>query len=77
MTLLMPEEEYPMEPFQWYLPAVHAAFEQFKVDIHFANFGKIETVPICYFLLLWTGYSYFFFIFIFFIYVLHNFTFTT
>ena len=24
-------------------------FEQFKADIHFANFGQVKTVPICFF----------------------------
>ena len=36
-----------------------ADFEQFRVDIHFANFGQVKTDPICSFLLLWTGHSYF------------------
>ena len=36
-----------------------AYFEQFKIDIHFANFGHVKIDPICSFLLLWTGQSYF------------------
>ena len=32
-------------------------FEQFKGGIHFTNFGQVKTVPICCFLLLWTGHS--------------------
>ena len=51
MTLLLPEEEYPMEPVQWYSPKFDVSghfgdFEQFKIDIHFANFGQFKTVPI-------------------------------
>ena len=34
-------------------------FKQFKVDIHFANFGQVKTDPIRFLLLLWTGRSYF------------------
>ena len=33
--------------------------EQFKVYVHFANFGQIKTDPICSDLLLWTSHSYF------------------
>ena len=28
-----------------------ADFEQFRVDIHFANFGQVKIDPICFFLL--------------------------
>ena len=34
-------------------------YEQFKVDIHFANFGQVKIDPIHSLLLLWTGRSYF------------------
>ena len=34
-------------------------FEQFKDDIHFANFGHVKIDPICSSLLLWTGQHYF------------------
>ena len=34
-----------------------AEFEQFKVDIYFANFGQVKIDPIQY--LLWTGHNYF------------------
>ena len=36
-----------------------ADFEQFTVDVHFANFGHVKTDPICSHLLLWTSHSYF------------------
>ena len=36
-----------------------AEFEQFKVDIYFANFGQVKIDPIRSFLLLWTDHSYF------------------
>ena len=36
-----------------------AEFEQFKVDIYFANFGQVKIDPIWSFLLLWTDHSYF------------------
>ena len=81
MSLLLPEEEYQMKLFQWYLPTVQtwcpnlkflrdwkyidfqtdyfADFEKFKVDIYFANTGKIKIDLICSLLQLWTGRSYF------------------
>ena len=34
-------------------------FEQFKVDVYLTNFGQVKTDPVWYFLLLWTGDSYF------------------
>ena len=56
MTSLPHEAEYPMEPFQC-LPTFQIGYfadlEQFKVDIHFANFGQVEIDPICSFLLTW------------------------
>ena len=36
-----------------------ADFQQFKIDIHFANFSQVIIDPICDFLLLWTCHSYF------------------
>ena len=36
-----------------------ADFEQFKFNVHFANFGQVRTAPISPLLLLWTGHSYF------------------
>ena len=36
-----------------------ANFEQFKVNIHSANFGQVKTDPIFFFYWLWTVHSYF------------------
>ena len=36
-----------------------ASFEQFKIDLYFANFGQAKIDPVRSFLLLWTGHSYF------------------
>ena len=36
-----------------------ADFEQFKVDVHFANFGQVKTDPTCSHLLVLTSHSYF------------------
>ena len=36
-----------------------AAFEQFKIDSHFANFGQVKINPTCSTILLWEGHGYF------------------
>ena len=42
---------YPIEPFEWGL-AVWAAFEQFKIDCYFVDFGQVKINPTCLILLI-------------------------
>ena len=41
MTLLLPEEEYPMEPFLWYLPAVQIWCSFLLLDWRYRDFKLV------------------------------------